>query len=333
MGGKAIKQAHRMSRDDYFQNMDVLRKIFDANKIEFAIPPVFATKTTFGDMDIVTTDVDSCIAALRGRTDAKIVQVNPKNGDVVSIGVVFPDSDSDSTLDSDKTVEFKSVVQVDVIGTHSSLLELASWYMSFGWFGMVVGMCLKRCGMTYGSRGLFLDSDDVKLKLATDHAAIMEFVGIRGLDAVETPEDLVRVLAASRLDLEVVCARLEKTLDGDLDRLVPFKALFFEHATPKNDRTAIRADEAIDRFGKRAEYEDAVQKTRDREAVKAKFNGRIVADVTNLAGSDLGKFMKHLLDDSAQRGFRTSDLLDADADAIRQKIAEAYRSYESPTTA
>ena len=228
-------------------------------------------------------------------------------------------------------VEFEGVegcagiVQVDLIGAPDpSMIPHVHAYLSFGFFGMCVGMALQRQGLVYGLQGL--ETKDPRVLLSTDSDEILRFLDIR-MDAVRTARDLVASLSRSKVDLSVVLKRCAQHQQQHKkghkeDRLSPHESLFREFALQQ--ATVDLRESAIDHFGKREQVAEAVARRDQAQRIASKFNGDVVMGLTGLGrGTALGAFMAHLRTDV----FTLKDLVVLPQDAIDEKIKRAFAAY------
>ena len=267
----------------------ISQKIVDCN---FKISKVFDDKDSFGDIDIIidSEDLEKCIVSLE-----PIERV--KNGNTTSLGIAFE----------------SAIIQVDLVCVHSSKIDTVHAYMSFGFFGMSVGIPLARQNLIYGSQGL--ETKEERVNLSTDPAKILAFLGI-DLSGVKTPSDLIVALGASKIDLSILAKSAHK-----YERLKNMQGLFERAAEGQMINAPQRSDDmkaqAIDYFGKRAQVDEAIRKTNQKKEIAAKFNGKIVMEATGLTeGEELGKYMTKL----RREVFTDASLFVLTPEEIRAKI-------------
>ena len=298
MGGHAIRSSKRMDRDEYAAVCREITRILEGlHGIPMRITRTFDDKESFGDVDVIVdgSDVHVCVRALSPFETAK-------NGNIVSLGVEL----------------CGAIVQVDLIGApNPSMIPQVLAYMSFGFFGMSVGIALHRHGLVYGMQGLET-KDHPRVLLSSNSDEIMRFLGIDRMDDVRTARDLVETLSRSKIDLSVLerCAHKH-------DRLSPHVSLFREFARTIDGSVDLK-ESAIDHFGKR-ELLNAIATQRDQaQRIASKLNGNVVMDLTGLGrGPELGAFMAHLMTNV----FTSLELFVDPQDAIDEKIKCAFAAY------
>ena len=265
MGGHAIKSSCRMSRTTYNSVCHyLLQKLCECT---FKIVPSLDDKESFGDVDLIV----SCQDIATIVNDLEPIELT-KNGHVTSIGIVFDGV----------------TVQIDLVSVNVAMIEHVATYMSYGFFGMCVGLALARQDLTYGIHGL--ETKQERVLLSQDSDAILEFLGI-DLKGVATACELVDSLHLSKIDLDVIVKCAHK-----YDRLKAHKPLFLEFAEKQQlHKDPDLKELAIDYFGKRGDMNEYTAKIERKQFIAQKFNGGIVMSLTGLEkGEDLGKFMAHL---------------------------------------
>ena len=179
MGGNAIKSSSRMDRSTYIRvSKYICDKIIGLN---FKIPHTLHDKESFGDVDIIvdSNDFTNVLKAL-----AKYIVETVKNGNITSIGIAFE----------------SSIVQVDLVCVRADKLNNVHTYMSYGFFGMIVGIVLARHDLIYGIQGLETKQEHVILSV--DPVEILAFLDI---DLPDLPDmhDLHGVECACARDLVI----------------------------------------------------------------------------------------------------------------------------------
>ena len=319
MGGNAVPNATRMSLVEYRTVVEQVSTTLEAAGVGFRVTVPLANKTEFGDVDVLVDDVDRAVAALAP-------PFVTKNSNVTSVSW------------SDKVD--KIVRQVDLIATTPECMEQAWLYLSYGVFGMCVGVCVKPHGLVYDPHGLHavvgdVDNGEKRVLLSSDAASILGFLGIDarvlGASGISDEHDLVALLrdAAPTLDFDRLVqkvAHIRQRAGGD-DVLKPMTnkrakqykfAGLLERALKSHDQikdgynnissaaTTSLMELAVDHFEKRRQVASLLEAIQFRRRVAEKFNGSVVKAATGLVGPELGKFI------AAFRRMHT----DADIDAM-----------------
>ena len=300
MGGSALSQkAPRLSRKEYNRVVAEL-KPYLAPEFYLLVeePRSFATKTSFGDVDLLAT---SC------QKDYNAVEI-------------FGSSESKRNHNI-KHFDYQGY-QVDVIEIAEDHMDLARWFYGYGDTGMITGMFVRNLGLKFGLDGLTYKCETYKVKLSHDLRDILHFLGLshdvwkQGFD---NQEAFFRYMACSKYFRPYFFSRKNpEVLELDADRRRKGTAVFetptiWNHearcrlaerpmfhswiefvetlpdATDKVDPEQVRA-ESLRAFGKEAVvqgFEDELSLTR---RVKVKFNGKLAMEWTNqqVKGKDLG---------------------------------------------
>ena len=276
MGGNSIKDAERMTRDEFDEMCNMLLSLDPTIKITLA----FKDKGSFGDIDAIVLDKIPDLSSLN------ITEIR-KNGNVTSFGIK----------------PFQKIHQVDffVTGTLEKQMHLQA-YLSYGIFGMCVGICLNKLGLEYGIDGLKLV--DPKLTLSTDRDKIFKFLAL----------DLAKFLAGFTDSNDFFDFVFESPY-------ISYNTLMKKLATKEGSRLSILRDYkyvekcippllnikniSLEYFGKQEVYDQLCAKIEQDADNARKFNGNIVMEVTKLSGKDLGRFiaefkMEYVIDTMTQ---------------------------------
>ncbi len=155
MGGNALGATRpRLSRQTYNDVVAELKTLLVPRFYACVEQPrSFASKTSFGDVDLLATLPSSPLDPLKdvGSTASSV------NGNILSF-------------------EFRGF-QVDIIQVSEELVELARFFYGYGDTGMIFGMFTRNIGLKFGMQGLTLKCETYKIKLSHDLQAILQFLG------------------------------------------------------------------------------------------------------------------------------------------------------------
>jgi hypothetical protein len=230
MGGKAIAGCQRMTPTEY---KDICRVLL-AHDPTILITRSFTEKESYGNVDVI---------ALKPLDLPNVLETR-KNGHVTSIGW--------------------NNHQIDVFLTDSrTKQEHLQTYLSYGLFGMCVGICLKIHGLEYGLDGL-KTSGNPSILLSNSSDDIFHFLRLdynRFRAGFANANELFDFLLGSPyMSYDVLIKKAEKQ-----ERLAPLLAY-----TPIS---------ALTFFGKQKEYDELVAAHLEKERLAEISLGRIVMDV------------------------------------------------------
>ncbi|KVP17178.1 hypothetical protein WJ84_02545 [Burkholderia ubonensis] len=303
MGGNALSvTAVRLTRKNFervsAQCVERLQACFPGNRV--AVIPAYQQKADFGDCDILVTstgyDPHKAAAAL----DAVEVV---RNGPVTSVGVVV--RDEVAPVDG-------NVFQVDLISIGEDAFDYALGYFSFNDLGNLIGRTAHRAGLSHKHDGLwfYVRDGDYKFReicLTRDYDVALRFLGYepqRFHAGFETLEDIFVYVAGSKFfnrDIFLLENRNAKSRIRDRKRRTYMEFLKWCEARPElpayqypDDKAAWlpRIAEHFPHF--QAEYQQALQDMANQRAVKERFNGEWVSQLTGLEGKSLGALMKNV---------------------------------------
>lgn len=321
MGGNALKNTttRRYSADEYFtisaEVMEKLIRNIDAvNRCDLI--EAYRTKESFGDADILYSTSPG-----QGIHTADIQRVfNPneivKNGDVISF-------------------DYKEL-QIDLIYSPGDCYEYALNYFSFNDLGNLVGKLAKRFNLSHGHKGLYLPLRDGtnmfdSILITHDHAATLKFVGLNPdtfAAGFDTLEEIFNFVATSpQYNPEIYAlenissiGRIRDKKRDTYRKFLEFGSNFTGSVTPyvKGFDKSIFLERIFKAFPDALpRFQAAVHKLTVQRAVKEKFNGSLVSEMTKLTGQELGNFMKLLKNDF---NFTTEVLLYLDPYQIETKV-------------
>jgi hypothetical protein len=155
MGGNALGATRpRLSRQTYDDVVTELKTLLVPKNYGCVEQPrSFASKTSFGDVDLLATLPSSPLDPVNdvGSTASSV------NGNILSF-------------------DFRGF-QIDIIQVSEELMELARFFYGYGDTGMIFGMFTRNIGLKFGMQGLTLKCETYKIKLSHDLQAILQFLG------------------------------------------------------------------------------------------------------------------------------------------------------------
>lgn len=317
MGGNALSCASvRLAKENYDRVarhcVARLRALYPNKRIQAL--GAYRAKADFGDCDILVEggeeyDPNLAAAALEP------VEV-ARNGPVTSVGVlVHP---LPATRDGD-------VFQVDLIRMEPVAFDFALDYFGHGDAGNLLGRIAHALGVSLRHDGLFYyvrDGDykfrDILLTRVYSEALVfMGYAPEKLAAGFDTPEDIFGYVASSPFfnrDVFLLENRNAKSRVRDKKRKMYMEFLRWCEARPELPAFEYPSSKASwlprisEHFpGFQAEYDKALADLAEQRAVKAKFNGEWVSQLTGLQGKELGALMKRIKESfespEAQRAF------------------------------
>jgi hypothetical protein len=233
-----------------------------------------------------------------------------------------------------------NVFQVDLISINSAAFEYAAGYFAFNDLGNLIGRTAHSAGLAHKHDGLwyFVRDADHKFReilLTQDYAAALRFLGYddtRFKAGFDTLEDIFWYVAGSSFfnrDIFLLENRNATARVRDRKRRTYMEFLKFceEHPElPAFQYPANKADwlprvaEHFPTF--KAEYDQAWADIAELRAVKARFNGELVSQLTGLKGKELGglmmRFKESFESTEAQRAF----VLTSSPDEIEARVLQ-----------
>lgn len=155
MGGNALGATRpRLSRQDYNEVVTELKALLVPRFYAYVEQPrSFASKTSFGDVDLLATLPSTPLDPLKDVAST----ASSANGNILSF-------------------EFRGF-QIDIIQVSEELMELAHFFYGYGDTGMIFGMFVRNVGLKFGMQGLTFKCETYKIKLSYDVNAILQFLG------------------------------------------------------------------------------------------------------------------------------------------------------------
>lgn len=338
MGGNALSYASvRLTKKNYERMaadcVAKLQALYPQGRV--AAVESYRAKESHGDLDLLLT--------AEGYDPFKAAEVlsaveTVRNGPVTSIGVV---------VRPEVAVLEGNVFQVDIISIDAPSFDYATGYFSFNELGNLIGRTAHSAGLSHKHDGLwfFVRDEDYKFRellLTRDYEVALQFLGYdpqRFKQGFETLDEIFRYVAGSAFfnrDIFLLENRNAKSRIRDRKRRTYMEFLKFCEEHPElpafqypEDKMAWlpRIAEHFPHF--RGEYDQALADLAELRAVKAKFNGDWVAQLTGLQGKELGGLMKRFKESfespAAQRAYVLASTPQELEARVRQVHAELTR--------
>lgn len=331
MGGNALSHPSvRLTKKNYDRlvsdSLAKLRGQFPAGRFE-AIES-FRSKADFGDADLVCWAPDYDPYALAAALGAVEVV---RNGPVTSVGlVVRPEVDAVAG----------NVFQVDLIKQSPEDFDFALNYFKANDAGNLAGRLAKSMETSLRHDGLFfvLRFGDYKFRdilLTRDYDKALGYIGLDPAvfnAGFETLTDIFEFIVSSpyfRADIFLLENRNAQSRIRDRKR--PTYRAFLQYCAEHPELPAFPAPKEADAWLPRiaehfphfqAEYRQALADMAEQRAVKAKFNGEWVSQLTGLQGKELGGLMKRFKESFVSPEAQKAFVLQSTPEALAQRVRE-----------
>ena len=331
MGGNLLKDiTRRHSAEEYINKAnDVVRRLRygvgtssrEVSRIKLI--PAYNHKESFGDADIVyATYNNQPLSTEELKEFFKTTRV-VRNGEVTSFDY--------------------EELQVDLIHAEQDYFEYALAYFSYNDLGNFVGKLARYFGLSHGHKGLYLPLREPNgelidsILISTDHDATLRFVGLDPIVfnhyGFDTMEDVYRYVQSSpyfnpdSYKLENISA-IGRVRDRKRESYRNFLKFNESYSGPVLEKVKDKSVflERIFRnfFWSEERFNAAMQKYAFDKAVRIKFNGDIVRNLTYLQDRELGEFMKHLRE---LPQFKPAVLMYLPEDQINNNIMKEYNEH------
>jgi hypothetical protein len=335
MGGSALKIAktRRYNANEYSSLYygDIYSKLVNLTKgsVRIALLPSYDQKETFGDMDILVEKGSYMTDGFQDKLK-NIFQYSEiyKNGNVWSF-------------------DYKEF-QIDLVFTKPDCWNTSLTYYSWNDLGNLMGRVANKLGVKYGHKGLEkkIYSEDRtrvldEILLTRDIRRIFDFLGYdydRFLLGFETLEDIFNYAVSSKYFAKELFHlenldhqnrtrnRKRKTYMAFLDWLNTKQGF----KLPVDFSSGTNWSRLIESFPE-LKLDERLVELKEKEAIhqqiKAKFNGKIIMELTGLEGKELGKFIQYVKDEFGEAFedymYRT------DADIVKIDILGYFRAWRN----
>lgn len=323
MGGKALTDGltRRQTREEYFQKSFEVTTILNSQVDLYSkLTKTYTQKDSFGDSDII--------------------YFSPEPLSKDDVEYLFQDSKEVKRNNTVISFEYKEM-QVDLIWAHSDYFWFCYEYHGNHDLGNFIGKLAHKFGMKFGHDGLWLpirdDTQHVQDVLVTrDHRKAMEFLGFDYevyRNGFNTPEEIFQYVTTSPYyNPDFYLLENNNTISKMRDKKRPSYNAFLKFGAeytgqrwlPDSDKLSY-LPQIFDYFpGVQEHYEVALQKLTYQRALKQKFNGNLVGQLTLLWGSELGEFMQVLRNDPYFEGY---NILLRDHNEIAGAIRFRYEAF------
>jgi hypothetical protein len=329
-------------------------KAYVVTRLERGCGPVHVApedpgKVDYGDLDVVITrdayqrisgdaDFKEKTTEILGARDAVA------NGDsFVSLAIpqsqVGLESDAPVSVDKSESQDAPEVYyQVDVsMVEDDQARERLLFFNSYGDTGLIIGLLCKSIGLTFSRKGLKIARrehteplENRPFILEPSITRILEFIDLdyghwkRGFKTrTEIFEWLISSQFATLASLrEVSPTHLDRWMYKDFLQYIDHDAQWPADRVAANPATVV--EQALDVFGKRDEYNALAKAIEVRKAVRAKFNGTLVTEVTGREGRVIGDILKHF-----KINFTSADVLAMSDEKIRETILAVQKEWDA----
>lgn len=310
MGGNVFKELKtvRLTAKEYASfEFSIARDLNDIDEIElFQFIPHYASKESFGDMDILVSyeceeQMNNIMRYISGQFAS--FQVS-RNSNVLSVAYPL----------------YENYFQVDFIFVDEIYYESSLSYYSYNDLGNLRGRIAHMLGLKLGHQGLqyiHRESDQVvfTIDLCQDAREIDRFLGFSDENiqkmwgynspGPQTLEDIFEYVVSSKYfnpDIFLLHNRNHVSRVRDAKRRTYMLFLEYCNSLPVAEKPyfkkpfdkSLYAQDAIDHFNKRFIFDMKMKSHERKKLLKSKFNGDIVMQVTGLQGKELGNLMIEL---------------------------------------
>lgn len=333
MGGNALASygARRFSAEEYRRLLREVLILLD--KFEPVGIPYYKNKLSFGDMDLIVRSLQSHeyeeILCLLGSNTYL------RNGEVMSV--------------------LYREMQIDIIPMKPEEVSTSLVYYSYNDLGNLMGKIFHKFGVKYGHRGLTLPVKDGdyglgEVVLSREAKKIFEFGGFdhqRYLCGFNDLEEIFKyVIGSTYFNADIFKYEALNHVNRRRDSKRQTYHSFLEYLANTKDSDGYSIAEGYSTVNRgykffsdkafylpkifhafpeaKAEHDALLEQRKLRQAIKEKFNGNMVMEVTGLEGNSLGKFMAFLKE--CWGGFGP-ELLEKDENWIKGQIFDIYKEW------
>ena len=288
MGGNAVKNVRRYSKDEYFDIVSELSSLLESKGVKFNVIEAYKNKDSFGDMDIL------------------ISKGNGQVRDLLLPQLLDELKPTDITYNSNVVSIAYKEFQIDLIFIKDKWFDFAKNYFKFNDLGNLVGRVTHKFGFKFGFDGVsyvFRDGDYVidEILLSNDFHEMLELFGFdskkyqQGFDDLE---DIFKFVIDSKyFNPSIYLLDNRNHIARQRDRKRKTYTAFLEYTKdiqggyvflPKQHYLEMILQQYPD-FKKA--YDEANIKNEERKIIKSKFNGLKVSELTGLTDKELGMFI------------------------------------------
>lgn len=332
MGGNALKKVKtvRLDKRRHEETAREILSFFEEMGVKADVPKSYATKESFGDLDVVVENRGDMDRIVREVLERFFPKETFKNKTIFSFAYALGKE------------EF---FQVDLIFVPPRNFESSLFYLSYNDLSNILGRIARRIGLKFGHEGLFYiyknerEEKIGEILVTKEPGEIYEILGVsyeRYLEGFGTLEEIFEFVVSSKYFAKETfhlknldCAnrnrnRKRKTYMEFLDYL---ERKDFPSSPPDGEigkRVLPSILEKYPHVGEKArEIEEKIEKKR---AVSKKFNGRIVMEITGMRGKELKPLMRRL-----KERYGDDVWLSASDEEIRRIIEEEAKKAPFPS--
>lgn len=294
MGGRVFPGLNRRyEAKEYFDLVAELTPIFESISTVYNVCPAIGNKESFGDMDVLVVpkfpfNTDLLVAVFNLHCNDKGEYYVKRNGS--SWSLIYKD------------------FQIDLIVSPAEEYEFAKVYFGTGDRGNFVGKVAHQLGIKYGHDGMWMPirlSDTHllgEILLTRDPDRAERFLDIEPMRHANTIEEVFENVAASKyFNPESFSLENLNHISRVRDRKRPNYAKMIEWCKTlppreyfkRNIDKTVYLDLIFAEFPEaKVEYEAMMERKRQLDEYKEKFNGDLVRRLTGLDGKELGDFMR-----------------------------------------
>ena len=331
MGGNALSSASvRLTAKNYermaSECVAKLRALYPTGRIE-AIES-YRAKAEHGDLDLLISADD--YEPYRAAAALGAVEV-VRNGPVTSVGII---------VRPEVPHRAGNMFQVDFIKTSVEEFDYASQYYSWNDLGNLVGRIAHAGFTVHRHDGLYFfmrdgDNKFCEILLTRDYGAALGYLGYdkdKFNAGFNTLVDIFQYVASSMFfNAEIFLLENRNAVSRVRDRKRPTYTQFLKWCEDTPNLTAFaypkdkngwlpRLAEHFPHF--QAEYDQALADLAELRAVKAKFHGQMVSQLTGLQGKELGGLMKDFKESFASTEELRAFVLASDTRDIEARVKQ-----------
>ena len=284
MGGNALKNVKTIRKNpkEYFEIKNQVKNILLDKGIIIDFIPELDDKESFGDLDVLWSPVQNPYIIMR---DIIIEVFKPNeivtNGDVISFDL--------------------ENFQIDMI--KCSTIEFAKFYFSYGDFGSIISILLKKYDMTFGHNGFFTQIEkNYTLVITKDVNEFCNFIKIdlEKWKSIKTKIDMFELIKSCRFYKKEFFKStnyyhrkriLHRPLYSEFLKYIGIDDEDFEETKLNLDDKPTVFEEAISYFNKKQDIDTILKSIQKSKDIHNKFNGDILKE-RGYTGIQIGNIIK-----------------------------------------
>lgn len=330
MGGNAIKNIKRYSKDDYLVlEKDVINKL----KQKFSNVkniPFYSEKESFGDMDLIIEKPKPTKKEL----DQFLI-------DLFNTKEIYHNSD---------VVSFEySEFQIDLIFTSKENIETSLFYFSYNDLNNICGKVYKQFDLKFGHKGLYFplrgvyNTEISEILISKDCKKIYQFAdfdynrylkGFKNLNEIFEFACSTKYFNSEKFQLENI-GHQDRTRNRKRKTYMEFLK-WLENSNYKDVKYKFNEDKTnyyqmIDNFFPEANFLKKLNEFKEQtelyKKINTKFNGNIIMElIPELTGKSLGNFITNFKNSFKTKDGFNSFVLNNDQQTINDLIKKTYQN-------